>query len=414
MDDLKQLTINNITNSSLDNIMEDLKQLTINNLTNTTLENDNENNENNVNNDNENENIVNDNENNENNDNNGENEVKEVDVPSDEEEYTLVDPFETISKTIVSLFDNIFIKGFNKENKEEVPTPEGIPPKEINEPEQNLQEYNNMMKKEKKIKRKRQKREDKIITNTNIWLNDILPNWKKKRHSYHIKILCWDGIPPKIREKVWRRAIGNSLKITKEMYDNMKINVENIKKNTNKENNENTVHLIHLDLPRTFPALSFFSEGTPLHTNLKNILEAYVSFCPEVGYVQGMSYIVAMILLNIESEYRAFVTACNLFNRDIMKTFYSVNIEKMESFFQIFDKAILEYLPTLHQHLKKLEIAPILYCLDWIITLYSKSLPINIATRVWDIFLFEGDYSLIHIALGILSLLEKKIIKRRL
>jgi len=144
---------------------------------------------------------------------------------------------------------------------------------------------------------------------------------------------------------------------------------------------------------------------------LKNILEAYVSFCPEVGYVQGMSYIVAMILLNIESEYRAFVTACNLFNRDIMKTFYSVNIEKMESFFQIFDKAILEYLPTLHQHLKKLEIAPILYCLDWIITLYSKSLPINIATRVWDIFLFEGDYSLIHIALGILSLLEKKLLK---
>jgi len=233
---------------------------------------------------------------------------------------------------------------------------------------------------------------------------------EKKRRSYHIKALCWDGIPPKIRQRVWRRAIENRLKITKKMYNEMLLNVENIKKNSNQNSNENTVHLIHLDLPRTFPALAFFAVGAPLHNSLKNILEAYVSFCPDVGYVQGMSYIVAMLLLNMD-EYRAFISACHILNCPLLKSFYKVDLEKMEAFFSLIDKAIAEYLPNLHSHLKKLQIPPNLYCLDWILTLYSKSLPINIATRIWDIYLFEGEYSLIHIALGILSLLEKKLLR---
>jgi len=329
------------------------------------------------------------------------------------------DPIEIVSKSITSFFENIFVKGLNNINNtglNNIKTDNNIKEENNNteEKEKHLSKFNNFKKsnekKKKHIKRKKINREEKIIANTNTWLNDVLPNWKKKRHSYHIKSLCWDGIPPKIREKVWRRAIGNRLKITKEIYNNMINNVEKIKKDTNQQNNESTVHLIQLDLLRTFPALAFFAEGSPMHNNLKNILEAYVSYCPEMGYVQGMSYIVAMLLLNMD-EYHAFVAICNLLNLDLLKSFYSIDLEKMEKFFGVFDKAIAQFLPILHKHLKLLEITPNLYCLDWILTLYSKSLPINVATRVWDILLFEGEHSLIHIALGILSLVEKKLLK---
>lgn len=48
---------------------------------------------------------------------------------------------------------------------------------------------------------------------------------------------------------------------------------------------EDTVELIPLDLPRTFPALTFFSQDGPYHPLLRQVLEAYVCYRPDVGYV---------------------------------------------------------------------------------------------------------------------------------
>ncbi len=46
---------------------------------------------------------------------------------------------------------------------------------------------------------------------------------------------------------------------------------------------EGTVALVHLDLPRTFPALSIFQAGGPCHGQLAQVLEAYVCYRPDVG-----------------------------------------------------------------------------------------------------------------------------------
>jgi TBC1 domain family member 14 len=62
---------------------------------------------------------------------------------------------------------------------------------------------------------------------------------------------------------------------------------------------ENTVSLIPLDLPRTFPALAFFQPSGPWHDHLRQVLEAYACYRPDIGYVQGMSYIAASLLINV-------------------------------------------------------------------------------------------------------------------
>ena len=50
---------------------------------------------------------------------------------------------------------------------------------------------------------------------------------------------------------------------------------------------ENTINRIKVDLPRTFPQLAFFVEGSPLHQALRDVLEAYTFMRPDCGYVQG-------------------------------------------------------------------------------------------------------------------------------
>merc|ERR1712050_11617 len=61
------------------------------------------------------------------------------------------------------------------------------------------------------------------------------------------------------------------------------------------------------------PTLAFFNEGGPLHEDCARILEAYTFFRPDIGYVQGMSFLATVLLLYMP-VYPAFVGLCNLIN----------------------------------------------------------------------------------------------------
>jgi hypothetical protein len=54
-----------------------------------------------------------------------------------------------------------------------------------------------------------------------------------------------------------------------------------------------------VDLPRTWPALAFFTNTGPFYSQLLTMLETYAVFRPDIGYVQGMSYVGGMLLLHM-------------------------------------------------------------------------------------------------------------------
>jgi alpha-tubulin suppressor-like RCC1 family protein len=67
---------------------------------------------------------------------------------------------------------------------------------------------------------------------------------------------------------------------------------------------EGSLSLIPMDLLRTFPALRLFGppgspSAGPLHAPVRDVLEAFACFRPDVGYVQGMSYVAAMLALHV-------------------------------------------------------------------------------------------------------------------
>jgi hypothetical protein len=81
------------------------------------------------------------------------------------------------------------------------------------------------------------------------------------------------------------------------------------------------INLIKIDLSRTFPVLQFFQEGGPYYESFQSVLECYAKFRPDVGYVQGMSYLVAMLLLYMDM-YPAFVTLANMLNSNHFYSFF--------------------------------------------------------------------------------------------
>lgn len=161
--------------------------------------------------------------------------------------------------------------------------------------------------------------------------------------------------------------------------------------------------LIKYDLPRTLPTLKFFHDGGSLNEDLERVLCAYTILSPEVGYVQGMSFVVAMLLLYLDD---AETLSCfvNLLKRKGIGEFYLLRREALDAYVQCFDYFFEQSLPLLFVHLRKEGVTSDMFLLDWHLTLFVKPLPLDAAARVWDCFLAGDEMYGLRIALGILRL----------
>ncbi|XP_048798813.1 TBC1 domain family member 14 isoform X1 [Lagopus muta] len=313
--------------------------------------------------------------------------------------------------------------------------PANLPAKPAEEAQKHRQQYEEMVVQAKKRelkeaqKRKKQleercKLEDSIGNAVLTWNNEILPNWETMCCSRKVRELWWQGIPPSVRGKVWSLAIGNELNITHELYDiclarakekwrsrsTVGAEVECEDAGFSTADREASLELIKLDISRTFPNLCIFQQGGPYHDTLHSILGAYTCYRPDVGYVQGMSFIAAVLILNLDTA-DAFIAFSNLLNKPCQMAFFRVDHGLMLTYFAAFEVFFEENLPKLFAHFKKNNLTPDIYLIDWIFTLYSKSLPLDLACRIWDVFCRDGEEFLFRTALGILKLFEDILTK---
>ncbi|XP_028657707.1 TBC1 domain family member 14 isoform X2 [Erpetoichthys calabaricus] len=313
--------------------------------------------------------------------------------------------------------------------------PSNLPAKPAEEAQKHRQQYEEMVaqakKRELKDAQKRRKQleercklEESIGNAALTWNQEILPNWEAMCHSRKVRELWWQGIPPCVRGKVWSLAIGNDLNITHELYDICLARAKEKWKSLpvaspeaeSEEpvvplaDKEGSLELIKLDISRTFPNLCIFQKGGPYHDMLHSILGAYTCYRPDVGYVQGMSFIAAVLILNLDTA-DAFIAFTNLLNKPCQMAFFRVDHSLMLTYFAAFEVFFEENLPKLFAHFKKSNLTPDIYLIDWIFTLYSKSLPLDLACRVWDVFCRDGDEFLFRTALGILKLYEDILTK---
>uniref|UniRef100_A0A671Q4H7 TBC1 domain family member 14-like n=1 Tax=Sinocyclocheilus anshuiensis TaxID=1608454 RepID=A0A671Q4H7_9TELE len=310
--------------------------------------------------------------------------------------------------------------------------PANLPAKPEEEAQKHRQEYEEMVAQAKKRelkeaqKRKKQledrcKLEESIGNAALTWSQEILPNWQSMCSSKRVRDLWWQGLPPSVRGKVWSLAIGNELNITDELYNICLVRAkekwnafvaptaaaetESEDAGLSHADREASLELIKLDISRTFPNLCIFQQGGPYHDVLHSILGAYTCYRPDVGYVQGMSFIAAVLILNMDTA-EAFIAFANLLNKPCQMAFYRMDHSLMLTYFAAFEVFFEENLPKLFAHFKNNNLSSDIYLIDWIFTLYSKSLPLDIACRVWDVFCRDGEEFLFRTALGILRLYE--------
>uniref|UniRef100_A0A0B6ZTS7 Rab-GAP TBC domain-containing protein n=2 Tax=Arion vulgaris TaxID=1028688 RepID=A0A0B6ZTS7_9EUPU len=262
-----------------------------------------------------------------------------------------------------------------------------------------------------------------------VWDAEILPSWESMRNAKKTRDLWWMGLPPNVRGRVWQLAIGNDLNITHALYNICHERAEERIKFVQEEgvvlghtssegaagqhepsNKESSVKVIKLDVSRTFPHLCIFQKGGPFYDLLHNLLGAYACYRPDVGYVQGMSFIAAILLLNMDVA-DAFVCFANLLNRPCQLAFFRMDEHLMTAYYRTFEEFFKDSLPKLCAHFISQSVTPNLYLMEWVFLIYSKSLPLDVACRVWDVYFRDGEEFLFRTALAILKIHESVLLK---
>ncbi|XP_057340163.1 TBC1 domain family member 12-like [Microplitis mediator] len=246
------------------------------------------------------------------------------------------------------------------------------------------------------------KDENKLSSNLQYWYQKVIPNFNQLKSTTEVHDLWWQGIPSAVRGRIWCLAIANNLNLTAEIF-------VGCVKQFNTTNHIESAS-IKLDITRTFPSLQIFQKDGPLFESLYNLLAAYCIFKPEIGYVQGMSFIGAMLILNMDAT-DAFICLANLFNNNLYhNTAFTLNEIKINNYWSIYNELLFRNLPCLHKHFFDINLTPDFYLLDWLFTIYAKAMPLDVTSRIWDIFVRDGDEFLFKTAIGILILYKNELL----
>lgn len=264
------------------------------------------------------------------------------------------------------------------------------------------------------------------------WLTTIIPAWKKRRRSARTRTLLFRGVPASVRGLVWRTALGNPLNVSVELFEVLKeramdgraeyARTRGLDEAGIMPSRENGVTMLDhqrsahkailLDLPRTFPGLAFFhADGSTYEDALRDILEAFVYLRPDVGYSQGMSFLGAVLLLFMEPP-DAFACFVNmLLYKSCFLQFFRIQMPDVRIYLNVHQRLLAEELPALHAHFVHYAIEADIYMINWVMSLYCHALPLDMVSRIWDIYVCDGDVAIFRAALGILKLLQSRLLQ---
>ena len=293
---------------------------------------------------------------------------------------------------------------------------------------------------ELEYKKRLEKRMIKMQNLSKIWINEIIPNWTEKRKDKKIKEYFYMGLPDNVRGKVWMLCLGNRFSITKEYYEiqvknskeilekykiskkneddkesEKEILLSNVNSTINNEtitltkDKEKSINIIELDIERTFPYLGIFKGDSPMAQDLREILRVFVISRPDIGYIQGLSFIAGILLLNMD-KFKAFISLMNLILNPIMLPFYKMDNESIQQRLKLFKQVFYFNLPELCEHFDELGLLPENYFLSWNMTLFTRDVNLELAKRIWDVFMIEGIKAIYSAAIVFLSHFESKLI----
>ncbi|KAG0075132.1 GTPase-activating protein [Podila epicladia] len=163
------------------------------------------------------------------------------------------------------------------------------------------------------------------------------------------------------------------------------------------------------DMSRTFPNHDYFQEESAGQEALFNVVKAYSLYDPEVGYCQGLSFVVGPLLLNMPDE-EAFCVLVRMMSSYEMRGHYTPDMNMLQLRLYQYEQLMEEQVPIIHKHFQNQGIRSTMYASQWFMTLFAYKFPLELVFRVYDIIFVEGIDSLLRFAIALLKANHDKIL----
>ena len=259
-------------------------------------------------------------------------------------------------------------------------------------------------------RKKTHKTEEKwrnISKNLEVFLGE-----KRKK----LKKLLRRGVPDSLRAEIWKGLMDvNDLKKTSgDIFQTLQ----------QQECSEDFERVILKDLSRTLPHHIMFQEGGQGRESLHKILKAYSLYNPSVGYCQGMGFLAAMFLIYMQEE-DAFFMLIQVIDKLGLSGIFAEGLVAVKEHLFIHSQLCKTVFPKLNAHLEETVVVhgcmPVenpwdvakLYATQWFFNIFIHVLPFEFILRIWDVLLYDGFMVAHQVALAILKLSQKDLMKLR-
>ncbi|CAF0835245.1 unnamed protein product [Adineta steineri] len=232
----------------------------------------------------------------------------------------------------------------------------------------------------------------------NTW-NRIINNWTiyMKKKPQWIKDTIRAGVPVHFRPLLWQCLAKVDSSNAKQKYaDYMKMTSPCEK-------------VIRRDISRTYPEHELFKEKHGIgQERLFNVIKAYSLYDREVGYCQGIGFIVGLLLMHMPEE-EAFAVLVSILHDFGMRDMYKPDMFYLGLCIYQFECMVQEFLPDLNRHFQQESFNTSMYASSWFLTLFTNQFPFTVACRTMDMFLSEGIEIIFRMGIALLDIHQDEL-----
>ncbi|CAF1539373.1 unnamed protein product [Adineta ricciae] len=224
--------------------------------------------------------------------------------------------------------------------------------------------------------------------------NKIINNWTTyiKKKPQWIKDMIRAGVPIHFRPLLWQCLCKVETSHVKGKYAEYMKMISPCEK------------VIRRDISRTYPDHEFFKEKHGIgQERLFNVIKAYSLYDREVGYCQGIGFIVGLLLMHMPEE-DAFAVLVSMMQDLSMRDMYKPDMFYLGLCIFQFEAMIQEFLPDLYRHFQVENFSTSTYASSWFLTLFTNQFSFNVACRTMDLFLSEGIEIIFRMGIALLEI----------
>ncbi|ODQ63985.1 RabGAP/TBC [Nadsonia fulvescens var. elongata DSM 6958] len=212
-----------------------------------------------------------------------------------------------------------------------------------------------------------------------------------------VRLVHRGGVPPALRALVWRSIACSGtdhyddLSSLQSLYDSFAAEWTPY------------VDIIARDLHRTFPDVPIFQErGGEGQMKLGKVLRAYSAYDIEIGYCQGLTFLVAPLLLHM-TDNAAFCVLVKLMENYDLRSMFTPDMHGLPVRLYQLDSLLKQYLPKVAAHFEHLKVTT-LYASQWFLSLFATTCPLSMLVRIIDLIILEGaTETLMRTALAVIN-----------